>query len=92
MSQGQQVRRAPAPEPRQALTFRTDERTMRRVRDLAGRLGVSTNDALNIIVKIQLADEAAREVSRRSREPGAAARVDAILASLGAHETGEDGS
>jgi hypothetical protein len=87
VSQGVPVRDALPPAPREAITFRTDQITMRRVRDLARHLGVSTNDALNIIVKIQLAGEAVRPLT-----PEQVARVDAIVASLGAHTTGEDGT
>jgi len=94
VSQGQQVRRAPAPEPRQALTFRTDEGTMRRVRRLARELGVSTNEALNRLVRERLISDAAAEAARRSYRltPEQERVVDAVLASIGAHTTGEDGT
>jgi hypothetical protein len=63
---------------------------MRRVRRFAKQLGVSTNDALNIIVRGQLAAEAVRNAPPLT--PEQVAWVDALVASLGAHTTGEDGS
>lgn len=90
MALGQPVRDAPSPAPREALTFRTDTGTMRRVRRLARTLGVSINDALNIIVKGRLAADSVRNAPPMTAER--VRLVDALVASMGIHTTGEDGS
>jgi hypothetical protein len=89
VSLGQPVRDAPPPAPREALTFRTDPGTMRQVRAVARDLGISRNDALNIIVKGQLAADAARSAPAPTAEQ--LRWIDAMVASLGTHTTGEDG-
>jgi chromosome condensin MukBEF complex kleisin-like MukF subunit len=94
VSQGVPVRRAPAPESREALTFRTDAGTMRRVRDYARLASISVNEALNRVVKVRFLEEQTREVVRRSYRltPEQVKVVDALVASLGVHTTGEDGA
>jgi hypothetical protein len=66
---------------------------MRRVREYARLSGISVNEALNRVVRLRLAGETAREAVRRSYRllPEQVEVVDAIVASLGAHTTGEDG-
>jgi hypothetical protein len=93
VSQGVPVRRAPAPAPREAITFRTDQTTMRRVREYARVAGISVNQALEQIVRLRLLDERAQEAVRRSYRltPEQVQVVDAVVASLGAHLTGETG-